>query len=516
MNFEKRIHLAGSERTPVPGSTHVGPVNSTDHVQVTVILHRSTTGVGAPPTDQISHEEFGKVHGADPADIQMVEEFAHEYELTVIESSAAKRSVVLSGTAQQMERAFDAAMALYELPGQKFKYRGRTGTLSLPEALHGKVMAVLGMDCRPVAKPHFRINAHAPSANPPAGTFTPPQVAALYNFPAGLTGAGQTIGIIELGGGYKTADLKTYFKSIGVTQPKVTAISVDGGKNTPGSDADGEVMLDIEVAGAIAHGANIAVYFAPNTDQGFVDAITNSVHDKTRKPSVVSISWGGSEDDWTPQARDAMNSALQDAATLGVTVTVASGDNGSSDGATDGKLHVDFPASSPYSLACGGTKLTGSGTKITSEVVWNEDASKEGSTGGGVSKFFALPSYQTAAKVPAQPETKFVGRGVPDVSGDADPTTGYFIRYDGKNGVVGGTSAVAPLWAALIALVNQKKGKAVGFINPAIYQHASAFYDITQGSNGHYSAGPGWDACTGLGSPNGASVLTALSAAVTK
>jgi kumamolisin len=342
-------------------------------------------------------------------------------------------------------------------------------------------------------------------------------VAALYNFPAGLTGKGQTIAIIELGGGYKTSDLQTYFSGLGVPEPKVTSFSVDGGKNSPGQDADGEVMLDIEVASSIAYGANIVVYFAPNTDQGFVNAITDAVHDMTNKPSIISISWGAPEDSWTQQSLTAMNAALQDAAMLGVTVTVACGDNGSSDGQNDGKLHTDFPACSPYSLACGGTTLAGSGDTISSETVWNEIANNEGATGGGVSATFPLPSYQNSAGVPKQPQTGFAGRGTPDVAGDADPSTGYQIRVDGQNQVVGGTSAVAPLWAALAALLNEKLGTPVGFLNPKLYTlNEAGFRDITSGTNddgglGYYSAGTGWDACTGLGSPDGTALLSALS-----
>lgn len=332
-----------------------------------------------------------------------------------------------------------------------------------------------------------------------------------------MTGSGQTVAIIELGGGYNTSDLQTYFKNLGIDEPNITAVSVDGGQNSPGSDADGEVMLDIEVVGAIASGANIAVYFAPNTEQGFVDAITDAVHDTSRSPSVVSISWGGPEDSWTQQGQTAMNSALQDAASLGVTVTVAAGDNGSTDGAGDSMLHVDFPASSPYALACGGTTLRASGTSISSEVVWNEIANNEGATGGGVSNVFALPSYQNAAGVPKQPQTNFVGRGVPDVAGDADPTTGYQVWVDGQDQVVGGTSAVAPLWAALVALINQQMSTRAGFLNPKLYPLGeSVFQDITNGNNddsglGYYSAAGGWDPCTGLGSPNGAAILKALS-----
>jgi subtilase family serine protease len=214
-----------------------------------------------------------------------------------------------------------------------------------------------------------------------------------------------------------------------------------------------------------------------------------------------------------------MNAALEDAAALGVTVTVASGDNGSTDGETDGNLHVDFPASSPYALACGGTTLYGSGSKISSEIVWNETANKNGATGGGVSALFALPAYQKSASVPPVPQSNFVGRGVPDVSGDADPTTGYRVRVNGKDQVYGGTSAVAPLWAALIALLNQKLGAPVGFLNPKLYGlQPAAFRDITSGNNddsgrGNYNARTGWDPCTGLGSPNGTALLSALSPA---
>jgi kumamolisin len=271
-------------------------------------------------------EDFAVLHGADPADIALVEAFAHEYSLTVVERSAAKRSVILTGTAENMQKAFGTSLAHYESPVGR--YRGRTGSIMLPAELQGVVTAVLGLDNRPVAKPHLRM-AHAKAA---AAGLSPALVAQLYNFPAGATGAGQTIGIIELGGGYAAADLTAYFSQLGIKTPTVTSVSVDGGANKPGVDknSDGEVMLDIEVAGAVAPAAHIVVYFAPNTDQGFHDAIATAVHDTTNKPSVVSISWGGPEDSWTQQARDAMLAACTDAAAVGVTVTAAAGDDGAS------------------------------------------------------------------------------------------------------------------------------------------------------------------------------------------
>jgi kumamolisin len=212
----------------------------------------------------------------------------------------------------------------------------------------------------------------------------------------------------------------------------------------------------------------------------------------------------------------ALDAACQSAAALGITITVAAGDNGSTDGLTDGKNHVDFPASSPHVLACGGTKLEASGSSISSEVVWNELTNNEGATGGGVSNFFPLPSWQANASVPA-PTTNGGGRGVPDVSGDADPSTGYIIRVDGKNMVIGGTSAVAPLWAGLIAVANSQNGTSAGFIQPAIYaaKGKAAFNDITSGTNFSgsptgFTAGPGWDACTGLGSPIGTKLVSVV------
>jgi kumamolisin len=498
MAFENRVKLAGSERNPPRNANKAGAVEKDSQVSVTVVVRRGGAGASA----------------ADAGDLDMVERFAHHARLTVVDSNPRKRRVILTGNAGDVSKAFGARLTRYKSKQTGHAFRCRTGVLTVPEELHGIVVAVLGLDTRPVAKPHFRKRKAAQ-----ATAFTPIEVATLYGFPKDVFGAGQTIAIVELGGGYKTEDLTAYFAGLKVPLPKVTAVSVDGGKNTPGSDSDGEVLLDIEIAGAIAYQANIAVYFAPNTDQGFVDAITDAVHDTARKPSVVSISWGASEDSWTDQARTAMNAALEDAAALGVTVTVASGDNGSTDGETDGKLHVDFPASSPYALACGGTALYGSGSNISSEVVWNETAKNNGATGGGVSGVFALPSYQKSANVPPQPETNFAGRGVPDVSGDADPATGYKVRVDGKDQVYGGTSAVAPLWAALIALLNQKLGTPVGFLQTKLYTlPPAAFRDITSGTNddgghGNYSARAGWDPCTGLGSPNGAALLSALSPA---
>jgi kumamolisin len=261
----------------------------------------------------------------------------------------------------------------------------------------------------------------------------------------------------------------------------------------------------------VAPGASIAVYFAPNTTQGFLDAITTAVHDQNTHPDVVSISWGGAESTWTSQALHSYDQAFQDAAALGVMVCCASGDDGSNDNQNDGQAHVDFPSSSPNVLACGGTTLQSSQGTITRETVWN-DGPGQGATGGGVSEVFPLPAYQQSANVPVSVNSGFAGRGVPDVAGDADPSTGYQVFVDGQSLVIGGTSAVAPLWAGLIALLNQQLGKSVGFLNTSVYGPlaTTAFNDVVSGSNGAYSAGPGWDACTGWGSPNGTALLSGL------
>ena len=420
-----------------------------------------------------------------------------------------------------MQKAFGVELKHATVDGTT--YRVREGGIHIPASLSGIIVAVLGLDNRPQAKPHFRVR---PSAAPAGGirpraattepSYTPVQVGQLYHFPAGATAAGQTIGIIELGGGFRPADITAYFKTLGLTAPTVTAVSVDKGKNSPtnANSADGEVMLDIEVAAAVAPGANIVVYFTPNTDQGFIDAISTAVHDITNKPSVISISWGGPESTWTQQSMTALDEACQSAAALGITITVAAGDDGSTDGVKGSASHVDFPASSPHVLACGGTKLIGSGSTITSEVVWNETASNEGATGGGVSNVFPLPTWQANSKVPA-PTQSGGGRGVPDVAGDADPETGYIVRVDGKTSVIGGTSAVAPLWAGLIALNNAQNRTTAGFLQPTIYaaKAKSCFHDITSGNNGAFTAGPGWDACSGLGSPIGSALISLLGSA---
>ena len=531
--IEKRVNLVGSERALLPGSRKIGPADPGERIQVTVFLRRGSSPKQSAAANKIgklaptqrrhlSRTQFASRHGARPADIKKIRAFAALNGLKVVEASRARRSVLLSGSVGAFSRAFGVELNSYDHPGGSC--RMRSGTIQIPAALNEIIEGVFGLDNRPQAKPHFRIRKqqvqNPARAQASSASYTATQIAQAYDFPAGTNGSGQTIGILELSGGYRTADLATYFKNLGIAAPTITAVSVDGATNSPTGDPsgpDGEVELDIEVAGAVAPSAHLAMYFAPNTDQGFLDALTTAVHDTKLQPAVVSISWGGPESSWTQQALNAFSSACEDASSIGVTILAASGDDGSTDGASSGTPTVDFPASSPYVLACGGTRLTLSGTTISSEQAWNELSNGEGATGGGVSEFFALPGYQQSAGVPKAPNG-FVGRGVPDVAGDADPESGYNVLVDGQQTVIGGTSAVAPLWAGLLARINQSLGKNVGYVNPLLYtaKVEATLRDITSGSNGTYSAGPGWDACTGLGSPNGAALLAALATTAAK
>ena len=514
------VPLPGSERRALPQAEPAGTVDESERIEVTLMTRRRAElrrdASGAPV--RLSRAELQQRHGTDPADVELVARTLWPFGLEVTGSEPGARRLTVAGRASAMSAAFGAELSMVtsRAPGGgQVTHRYREGGLRIPAELDGVVLAVLGLDNRPQARSQARMADSAAATT----SYTPPQVADVYQFPLGTDGTGQSLGIIELGGGFSTTDLTDYFSSLSVPVPSVTAQGIDGASNVADQDpngADGEVLLDIEVAGSVAPGAAQVVYFAPNTDQGFVDAVTAAVQ-ATPTPAAVSISWGQSEDSWTAQARAALDAAIADGVALGVTVCVASGDNGSGDGITDGKPHVDFPASSPHALACGGTSLHANPATgvITSETTWN-DGSGGGSGGGGVSDTFGQPAWQAEAGVPAN-ASGGTGRGVPDVAGNADPATGYQVLVDGQQAVIGGTSAVAPLWAALICRLAQATGSKFGLVQETLYagiqpgQDVPGFQDITSGNNGAYSAGPGWDACTGLGSPNGTALLSLVS-----
>jgi len=509
MSNSKRVALKGSERVPLPGARAIGPTDPHQLIEISLVLkHRQPLETAHHSGKFITHSEFAAKYGADPTHVDIVRKFAEFNKLQVLErgDEVMRRTVTLAGTASKMEKAFGIELIDYDHPDGN--YRGRTGAIQLPEEIAPFVKGVFGLDDRPVAKPHFRYrsNNRAFGVRATNNSFSPTEVAKLYDFPQDVNGTGQVIGLVELGGGYRPADIQDYFKSIGLPAPQVKTSSVDQAKNRPSTanSADGEVMLDIEIAGAVAPGAMIVAYFCPNTSRGFQDALSMAVHDQLRKPTVISISWGGPESGWTGQSMQNFDDVAQEAGLLGIAITVAAGDDGSSDGLNDGQNHVDFPASSPHVLAAGGTRLIASQSVIASETVWN-DGAQGGATGGGFSTFFARPDWQPNEG--AQPN-----RGVPDVAGNADPETGYNVLVDGQQMVVGGTSAVAPLWAGLIALLGQKLQSRIGFINPALYStdESTCFRDITSGNNGAFSAGPGWDPTTGLGSPVGIQIMHSM------
>lgn len=536
---DRAVFLPGSGRSPRPAFKAEKAADPNDPVRLVIKVRPKRplpdpAALGAtPPVDrpvELSRPGHASRFGATQEDIDSVVHFLEEHKMKIVEASPEMRLVVAKGKVKDASAAFDVELMRFR-SDTGAEYRGRVGEMRVPYALRDVITAVAGLDDRRQAK-----QRGLPKSRAIGSSFFPTELAAIYDFPSNNDGSGQCIGIIEFGGGFSTTDLDSYFQGeLNMPTPSITAVSVDGTQNDPGTNPgeDGEVMLDIEVAGAVAPGAKIAVYFAQFTEAGWMEAITKAVNDSVNKPSVVSISWGWAELEdagtvaWTPAIMDEINRTLMEAASMGVTVIVAAGDDGSNDGFNDGKAHVDFPASSPFVLGCGGTTLQASNQTIASETVWNDGPrSSGGTTGGGVSEHFALPDWQAGAHVPPSASTGFVGRGVPDVAGVADPATGYRVRSGGADGVSGGTSAVAPLWAGLLARINQALGSlpganSVGYFNPLLYSSiggGSAFHDITQGNNdavgnlGAYAAGPGWDACTGWGSPDGANLMSALTA----
>jgi kumamolisin len=515
--------------TLLSGARATGLVDPKTSIEVSVYVRRDPSSpksvqqllqeLLAQPIRQrrfLSREEFQSGYGANAQDLAKIKAFAEQSGLSVIGIDPARRVVELSGTVGAMSSAFHVQLTNYEHVFGTFS--ALSGPVYMPADLAEITRGVEGLDNRVQAVTHYhRLGELSGEARPfTAGvSYTPPQVAQLYNFPDNFpaaNGAGQCIGILEFGGGYSLTDLQNYFQKIGVPMPPISSVSVGHAQNRPTRNPNGpdaEVMLDVEVAGSIASGAKIVVYFAPNTSMGFVNAITTAVHDTTNRPNIISISWGGPEPTWTKQTMNLMDRAFQDAATLGISVFAAAGDSGSSDGMRRGN-HVDFPASSPHVTGCGGTQLESSAGVISAEDVWN--APNHGATGGGVSAHFSKPSWQHGVKVPTT-HRGFAGRGVPDVAGDASPLTGYLTLVDGTEGVIGGTSAVAPLWAALTALINQQLGTPVGFLNSKFYSLSAAsgaFRDITTGNNGAFQAAAGWDPCTGWGSPNGFNLAKVL------
>jgi kumamolisin len=538
--------IAGSERHALIGATPVAGVDPNKLIKLTIYVRPKVTDIEVPRLHEIGHSPHEwqrtvanrKAHpafDADPKSLQAVQKFAKANHLKVLESSRVKRSVLVQGKASDAMRAFGVDLKIFEHP-TKGRYRGRTGPVSVPASLHKIVEAVFGFDNRPIGRPLFKLGPPRSIARAaqPANTYLPTDLVGLYDFPDGTDGTGQTVAILAFNGamgetgqtalgGYSLPMVASYFKkSLNLPTPSLTDVVVHGPGNQPGdgtqdTDATGEVLLDICMAAGIAPKAKFLMYFTEFTEQGWVDCITSAVT-ATNAPSVISISYGNPEDGpagdilWTQQAITKVNEAFQRAALAGITISVAAGDQGSTEALPDSRQHVDFPASSPWVLACGGTRIIASQGVINRETVWNDGP--QSATGGGISALFAVPTYQAGANVPPSVNPGHrLGRGVPDVASLADPETGVNVVFpDGSVQPIGGTSAAAPLWSGLIARLNQGLGKPVGFLNPVMYKSMATgvLRDITEGDNGAYKAGPGWDACTGLGSPNGTRLLSAL------
>ncbi|CAM5222118.1 Pseudomonalisin [Castellaniella defragrans] len=518
------VELSGSARSLLAGARCIGDAASDERVEAVLVLRRPHPDEWRDGGDRLlagervhalSRQAFADKFGTAAQDLEAVDRFARDSGLEILRRDTAAGTVTLGGPVVHFNAAFGVVLRRYQHAGGV--YRSCEGALQVPEALRGVVTAVLGLDDRPQARAHFRFR---PPFRPARGevqvSYLPTEVASLYDFPDSA-GAGQCVGLIELGGAYRAEDARAYFSALGLAAPEVTVVTADGAPTTPSGGpqgADGEVMLDVEIAGAVAPQARLVLYFAANTDAGFIQAFNSAVHDNQRKPSVISISWGGPEPSWAPQSLRAFGEALQAAAMMGITVCAASGDSGASDGLSGGD-HVDFPASSPYVLACGGTRLEASARAIASETVWN-DGPGGGAGGGGVSSVFALPQWQRRLSVSTREGVApLERRGVPDVAANADPATGYRVRVDGADQVVGGTSAVAPLWAGLLARINALQSQPAGYVNARFYGAQAAFHDITHGNNGGFSATKGWDACTGLGSPDGRKVAGVLTGGAT-
>lgn len=565
------IAITGSTRRAVPEARLIKKSDQSARIKVSIYARQNPAAPGKNPLapdatnntlpgqrHYLSNEEFNSTFGADPADLDKIAAWAQTNKLKVLDQSVSKRRVLVEGTIGDISKAFNLQLNEYEHP-KTGRFRGRVGEIHVPADLFGVVQGVYGLDTRPVGQPRRRrgnfqpmdfktLQPHAKGkvrgmakaslANPFPGTFFPWELSELYNYPEKLTGANQNVAIFAFNGdspdphgGYKLAALQNYFeKVLGGKTPQIKDVVVQGPGNDPGpdtqassqrGDSTGEVMLDMCVVGSVAPGANIFMYFTEFTSQGWVDALNEAITD-SNEISVISISYGNPEDDpegaWTAMGVQLVNQVFQGAAAKGITICCASGDDGSSDQVASG-AHVDFPASSPFVLGVGGTKLVASGStpdSVASETVWNEVLQSEGATGGGVSSVFSKPTYQDSVNVPpsANP-SHLIGRGVPDVAADADPVTGVVIMHvDGKHlEPIGGTSASAPLWASLIARLNEGLKARCGFLNPVLYGRFSSgvLRDITVGNNGAYSAGPGWDACTGLGSPDGDQLFRALS-----
>jgi kumamolisin len=487
-----RVPLTGSEREPLPGARRVADVDAGEQIEVTVVLRRRRDCAQAPSPDELGlllpaarrhlgADELAAARGPDPDDVRQFAAFAREHGLRVTPGRG--RTLTLAGTAAELSDALRVELGRWEHDGGT--YRGRVGAVHLPPRLEPIVDGLFGLDDRDQA--HRRSQEMAAAA---PTRYAVADVARAYEFPDGLDGGGCRAALLQFGGGFRQGDLDAYFGGLGIPTPHVDVLEVAGGRNAPGAPQDAEVLLDLEVLGAVAPGAELLVVFAENSERGWVEAVNAALHAEPA-PTAISISWGALESSWTKQGLSTVDSLFQDAALRGITICCSSGDHGAA-----GAAQVAFPASSPHVLACGGTTLS---LDSRAEHAWND---AHGASGGGFSSFFTRPPWQAVDSAS--------GRGIPDVAGNAVP--GYALVVDGAPSGGGGTSAVAPLMAGLVLRIAQQIGR-VGFVTPLLYADGAvtrACHDVIHGDNGAYRAGRGWDAVTGWGSPRGDALLAAL------
>jgi kumamolisin len=531
------IAVPGSERTPAFGATATHAADAEAWVEVTLKLARKAPlpAVDVRPQRALTASEVGARFGASDAAVQRVSDVFAGLGLSVLASDAATRTVKLGGPVNVMEDAFQ--VKLMQFDGIRGPYRGRIGALHVPASLRDDIVGVFGLDNRRAVRRrpdsgHKRhVVDHTSTTTKKRPWFFPAELATAYDFPDG-DGSGQTIGLLEFGGGYFADDLAKFAQAASLTGlPTVVPISVDKMPTDTNDEATGEVMLDVEVLAGLCPKATIPVWFSQFTEKGWVDALDAAMHDPRYKPQVLSISWGYAEDVsvWTASAVQQVNEALQEAALMGITICVAAGDDGSSDGINDGHAHCDFPSSSPYVLAVGGTLLR-TGAK-RSERAWKDGDGVRtdggGSTGGGVSSRIPRPAWQAGLDIAPVNPGQAAGRIVPDVAANASANTGYFVVASGQQEISGGTSASAPLWAGLVARMNQQlasSGKRVGYLTPLLYGAVpggtgtlgqKGCNDIHAGDNitahvGGFKSTTGFDAVTGWGSPRGKDLLALL------
>jgi kumamolisin len=534
------VVLRGSERGKDPKAVEIGKIDPSEQIVVTIGL----AGPKLPTADQavgqtLSPEEFAQQYGARQVDADRVAASLKKFGLKVEDVSLVARTMKVSGTAKAMEAAFQPGMVLMR-SAKDGDYRGRTGRLKIPAELKGVVTGVFGLDKRRMA--HRKAKSSATSAK--TGTLsplTPADLEQLYNFPQG-DASGQEIAIAEFGGGYFVADVQAYCAKFRRPTPNITATAVDAPAYTwqqvqalPKSKKHQvlgdsfEVMMDIQIVAGLCSGADITVYFSTFDQQGWVDLLSAVL---ASPPVALSCSWGLAEEDpgWSPNAVSAIDDRLNALRILGVTTCISSGDDGSGDQINDGKAHIDFPSSSPNALCVGGTMLTGSGSSIN-EVTWwqkpGQRAGGGGATGGGVSTLFPRPQWQSV-RVKSLNQGAMDGRVTPDVAA-LSGFPFYDLIFAGQDAPNGGTSASAPLFAALIARISASlpANKQRRFLTPLLYQSRcngtnlgkAAMRDISVGNNASfpqpgkgYKARTGFDATTGWGVPDGAKLLNCLSA----